>query len=344
MKQHITTAIVGLGRAGWHLHLTPMLEQGSYSIEAVADPVAERVAEAVERTGCRGFASIDALLAGTTAELVVVATPSPSHFEDIAKVLESGRHCIAEKPLAMTGTDAAKLVALARERGVWLFTNHGHLHRDEFAHLRDILAGGTLGPLFHLRTFWGGYSRRWDWQTLKGNGGGELNNTCPHPVSLILPLLGSPVRRVYANLRNIKNAGDAEDFVHVVMECESGVTADMTVTSAIPWSGPKWTLAGKFGTLHSDGASSRLKYYDPSKVLDLSVVDGAAPGRQYLREQLPWVEEERPVSPTITPSFHQNVHDVLRAGAEPVVTPESAAEVVRVIELARLAAESGERL
>ena len=30
----------------------------------------------------------------------------------------------------MTGTDAAKLVALARERGVWLFTNHGHLHRD----------------------------------------------------------------------------------------------------------------------------------------------------------------------------------------------------------------------
>jgi len=50
------------------------------------------------------------------------------------------------------------------------------------------------------------------------------------------------------------------------------------------------------------------------------------------------------VSPTITPSFHQNVHDVLRAGAEPVVTPESAAEVVRVIELARLAAESGERL
>lgn len=342
MTQNITTAIVGLGRAGWNLHFLPMLEHGGFTIDAVADPVKERGAEATTRTGCRSFSVIDDLLAATTAELVVVATPSMSHFSDIKKVLESGRHCIAEKPLAMSAAEAEELVALARTRGLQLFVHHVHLHRDEFAHLRDVLASGILGPLFHLRAFWGGYSRRWDWQTLRKNGGGELNNTCPHPVSLILPLLGSPVRRVYADLRNIKNAGDAEDFVHLVMECESGVTADMTITSAVLWPGPKWTLAGRFGTLNSDGAVSRLKCYDPTKVEDLAVLDEAAPNRQYLREQLPWQEEERPVPPATTPSFHQNVFEVIRQGASPVVSPESAAEVVRVLEMARRAAEQND--
>jgi len=339
MTQKITTAIVGLGRAGWNLHLLPMLEHGGFAIAAVADPAQDRTAEAASRTGCQSFPSIDELLAANAAELVVVATPSRTHFQDIKKVLESGRHCIAEKPLAMSASEADALVALARRRGLHLFVHHAHLHRNEFAHLRDVLSSGVLGPLFHLRAFWGGYSRRWDWQTLKKNGGGELNNTCPHPVSVILPLLGSPVRRVYADLRNIKNAGDAEDFVHLVMECESGVTADMTITSAVLWPGPKWTLAGRFGTLNSDGAVSRLKYYDPAKVEDLSVLDEAAPNRQYLREQLPWQEEERTVEETTTPSFHHNVHDVIRGDTAPVVTPESAAEVVRVLEMARRAAE-----
>jgi len=334
----IRAAVVGLGRAGWNLHFQPLLKHGGFKIVAVADPVADRCQEAVNLTGCQQFNSIENLLKSTDAELVVVATPSSTHYSDTIQVLQSGRHCVTEKPMSLAADEAANLVTLSRQTGKRLFIHHAHLHKAEFQHLRETIKSGLLGRLYHLRTFWGNYARRWDWQTLKKNGGGQLNNTCPHTLSVVLPLLGAPVKSIYADLRNIKDAGDAEDHVHLVMKAGNGVTADVVVTSAAVADIPKWTLCGEYGTLTSDGKKSILRYYNPAEVPPLSVLDAAAPNRKYLKEALPWQEKQIDIPPSTIASFHENIHDVLTGKAEQIVTPESAAEVVRVSEMARLAA------
>jgi len=77
-----------------------------------------------------------------------------------------------------------------------------------------------------------------------------------------------------------------------------------------------------------------LKYYDPAQATPLEELDTAAPGRKYLTETLPWEEKEIPVGPTPVKPFHENIYDVLAYQAPQVVTPESAAEVVRITELA----------
>ena len=53
---------------------------------------------------------VDALLAATQAEIVIVASPSATHEEDGLKVIGSGRHCILEKPMATTHAAALRLV------------------------------------------------------------------------------------------------------------------------------------------------------------------------------------------------------------------------------------------
>lgn len=334
----VTLAIVGLGRAGWHLHYTPVKAIEGFKLVAVADPVRERGEEAAAETGCKVFSNIDELLAGSDAEVVVVATPSSTHYCDIKKVLEAGRHCIAEKPVAFSAQEADELVALANAKGLKLFVHHVHLHRSEFNYLKSVVERGVLGPIFHVQGNWFGYARRWDWQTLRKNGGGQLNNTCPHVLSVLLPLLGSPVTEVQADLRNIKDAGDAEDHVNVTLRTENGTTANFIVSSAIALPAPRWILCGKYGTLQSDGANVKLRYYDPAGAPDLQVLDAAAPDRKYLTEKLDWIEEEHAIPETNVPGFHQNIYDVLTCGAEQVVTPESAADVVRVTELAMRAA------
>ncbi len=340
MSTPITVAIVGLGRAGWSLHLNPILAIPGFKIVAVADPAADRCAEAVEKTGgCQTFANIDELLAGSDAQVVAVATPSSFHYSDAIKVLNAGRHCILEKPIALSHAEAQEMVALAKEKNLKLFVHHTFLHRPEYHHFQKVIDSGKLGPIYNIRIIRGGYARRWDWQTLRKNGGGQLNNTCPHFFTLLLPLLGSPVKDVFADLRNIKDAGDAEDHVHVVLRTESGITGDLTISSALAGeNGPTYTLNGKYGGLTSDGVTSKLRYYDPTKVDSLEVIDAAAPGRAYLREELPWVEETITVEPAPVSGFHQNIFDVLANGAEQVVTPESAAEVVRVTEMCYAAA------
>jgi len=333
LETPITVGIVGLGRAGWGLHFEPIQKLSGFKITAVADPLPERREEAAGLTGCATFPSIDELLEKSDAQLVVIATPSSTHYDDTLKALKAGRHCITEKPLALSFPEANELVALARENKLQLFVHHSHLHLPSYHHLKKVVESGRLGELFTLRTCWGNYARRWDWQTLKKNGGGQLNNTCPHILSVVLPLLGSPVKEVFADLRNIKDAGDAEDHVHVVLKTESGVTADVLVSSAFALSGPRWLLCGKHGTMLSDGQNGTIRYYDGANVAPLSVLDAAAPDRQYMRETLPWQEEELTAEPVPVKSFHENVIEVLTGKAEPVVTPESAAEVTRVIDL-----------
>ncbi len=336
----ISVAVIGLGRAGWIMHLKPLFKHGGFRIDAVADPVPERREEAVALTGCKAFDSLDALLRGTDAQLVVVATPSFAHADEALKVLRAGRHCILEKPMALNYRDARQIADEAEERNLGLFVHHTQLHLPEYWHLKAVLESGVLGKVFHFRVFWGSYRRRWDWQTLKKNGGGHMNNACSHALSVLLPLMPGPARAVYCNLRNIKDAGDTEDHVHVVLETECGTTADVVVSSAVGVKVPRWILCGEYGTLISDGVKSRVRYHDPATLPPLAVLDAAAPGRQYTKDDLSWTEEEIEVEAAPVPLFHDNVFEALTKGAPLTVTPEGAVEVIRVIDEARGKASS----
>jgi len=329
----IKVVILGLGRAGWRLHFLPLLEQEGFEIVGVVDPEEERCDEAAARCLCVRYASLDEALSKSGATLYVVATPSFAHFEETRKILSAGCHCILEKPMALSVPDAEELVALAAEKGLHLFVHHSLLHRHEFNHLKEVLASGVLGPLFHIRVFWGGYRRRWDWQTLRKNGGGQINNTCTHAFSMILPLLDSEVVDLWSSFRNVKDSGDAEDHVEVVLKTASGTTVDLLITSAILQSAPRWILAGKYGSLSCDETTSRLSYYNGASAPARKVIDTAAPGRTYSTESLDWQERtHRIADQPLPPSFYQNVFDVLERGGEPFSTPGSALEVVRLVE------------
>lgn len=328
--QPITVGIVGLGRAGWSLHMEPVLEIPDFKIVAVADPLEERCREAHNRIGCETYSCTGDLLKGSGAELVVVASPSLSHFADAALVLGAGRHCVCEKPMALETDEAFELVGMARERGLGLFVHHTYLHRPQFHHMRSVLESGVLGELFAARVCWAGYNRRWDWQTLRKNGGGQMNNIGSHVLSILLPLLGSRVSDIFADLRNVKDAGDAEDHVEAFLRTEGGVTASVVVSTAMALAVPRWSLCGTRGAFLSDEKTSTIKSFEPGALADVSVIDAAAPGREYMSENIPWKETTVEVPPAPVAGFHQNVLDCLMSGAEPIVTPESAAEVVRV--------------
>jgi predicted dehydrogenase len=247
----IRVGLVGLGRAGVGIHYPAFKEHGDFRIAAIADRDPARMAQIQSETGCLTYSSIEELAASGSCDLVVIATPSHLHYQDALTVLNAGISCVLEKPMAPDFEEAETLVELAREKGLHLFVHHQHLFNDEYNYFKEVLERGILGEFFQLRAFWGGFNRRWDWQTLKKNGGGQLNNTCPHVISVVLPLLGEPVTTVGANLRNVKDAGDAEDHVQLLLQTASGRSADIVVTSACALPVPMWMLLGSSGTLSS---------------------------------------------------------------------------------------------
>jgi scyllo-inositol 2-dehydrogenase (NADP+) len=334
----IRYGIVGLGRAGWGIHIRQLRERADAKIVAVLDPVKERCSEAAGEFGCKSHASLAKLLKQDDVEVVVVATPSATHASDAIKAMRAGKHVVVEKPMAMNVAEADRMIEVSQETGQKLFVHQNYRFYPEFLHMREVIRSGLIGRVFHIRNNISNFVRRNDWQTLSRNGGGVLNNTCPHFIDQLLQLMGGTITQVMGDLQQIASSGDVEDHVKAFMRSDNGCTADMEISSAenISQTLPKWILCGTHGTLTSDGKTSTIRWYEPAQVQPLPVVDGPAPDRKYgNQDQLPWQEKTVDAVGPDAGTFYDNVTAVIRRGEPIAITPESVREVIRVIAMIR---------
>ena len=114
-------AVVGCGRIAAN-HFAALKQHAARAeLVAVCDNHAPTLAAAVAATGAAGYASLDALLAGSDAEIVVLATPSGLHPRQAIKVAQAGRHVVSEKPMATKWDEGVAMVRACRDAGVKLF-------------------------------------------------------------------------------------------------------------------------------------------------------------------------------------------------------------------------------
>ncbi len=70
--------------------------------------------------GVKTFRTLEELLADKNVELVVVNTPSVTHYDYAKQVIQAGKHLIVEKPFTATVEQAEELIALAKKKKVKL--------------------------------------------------------------------------------------------------------------------------------------------------------------------------------------------------------------------------------
>jgi dihydrodiol dehydrogenase / D-xylose 1-dehydrogenase (NADP) len=90
-------------------------------------------------------ATYEELAADGSIDIVYVATPSSRHVSDSTMCLRAGRAVLCEKSMAPTAAEAASVLELARERG--LFFGHGVWSRffPAMAEIRRLIASGAIG-------------------------------------------------------------------------------------------------------------------------------------------------------------------------------------------------------
>jgi scyllo-inositol 2-dehydrogenase (NADP+) len=338
-------AIVGLGRAGWGIHVHQLRGRADSRIVAVVDPMRERRDEAAAEFQCAAYASLGMMLKqnGDDIDVVVIATPSADHARDTRKALRAGKHVVVEKPMATSLLEADAMIRTADEADRKLFIHQNYRFYPEFLHLKEVIDSGLIGRLFHVRNYIAAFARRNDWQTLAKNGGGQLNNTGVHFLDQILQLLPGTVTRACGDLQQIASAGDVEDHVKAFLKTDAGATADLEISFAqnVAMPLPKWILCGTHGTLTNDGAKSIVRWFDADAAPPLEVIDGPAKDRKYGNdEKLPWQERTIEVAQRPHGAFYDHVNAVLAGREEMRVTPASVRETMRVLAMIRKSAES----
>ena len=121
--------------------------RGDAEVVAVGSRSGDRAAAFAAELGLVGacaHGSYEALVADPAVDVVYVATPSTRHVSDSLLCLRAGKAVLCEKSMAPTAAEAAEVLALARERG--LFFLHGVWSRffPAMRALRELLSSGAL--------------------------------------------------------------------------------------------------------------------------------------------------------------------------------------------------------
>lgn len=336
-RDAITVGVVGLGRAGWDIHVAALWGRKDYQITDVVDLEEARLEEARSELGCRTYRNFGRFLRESECELVVIATQSRDHARQSIQALRAGRHVVVEKPMATSLRDVDRMIAARDETGRILTVHQNQRLGSDYLHIKQVIESGLLGEVFFVRRGGYGYHRRRDWQTLRKYGGGQLNNTAVHMVDQVVQLLGAPPVAAFGDLQQIINPGDVEDHVKVVARGENGrvVEVESTMVCALPL--PAWVVMGSRGTLVSDGKTSRIRYTRAKKLPPIKPIDShlVAERKYGFGEVIKFAEKTMPTAAKSKKNFYDYLYDTLRRGKALFITPESVRNTMWVVQQAR---------
>ncbi len=349
----IRVGIAGQGRSGYSIHARCLKElTGRYDIAAVADLLPERRADGREQLGAEAFGDYREMLDAGGFDLFVNALPSPLHVPGTVEAIERGFHVVCEKPMAATVDDFDRMVDAARGNDRLLAPFQNNRLQPFFDKMLEVIDSGVLGRIIHIRSVWGGFRRRWDWQTLQRNMGGTLFNTGPHAIDQALLLFGRECEpEVFCRLDcNHRLGGDADDLCSLTLydPQRRAPTIEIHITSYLAY--PReytYTVCGTLGTMEAGASEVRWRCYDPDDAPEQEFWTEWSVDREYPREELPWTEDlwradaeefDRAVGYTLRslPSgakrFYLNVSDVLAGEADLLITTDEVRRQIAVLE------------
>ncbi len=147
----INTALCSFGMSGWVFHAPFINIHPGFNLYGVW----ERTKNLAQKKypAVKTFRTLEDLLADDKIELVVVNTPSVTHFDITKQVLLAGKHVIVEKPFTATVEQAEELIRLAKRKNLKLSVYQNRRFDSDFKTVKKVLEENLLGEIvdFEIR-------------------------------------------------------------------------------------------------------------------------------------------------------------------------------------------------
>jgi predicted dehydrogenase len=200
--------------------------------------------------------SLDDVLGDDALDGVLLATPVPTHAELAVRVLEAGKHCFVEKPLAQSVADAERALAAAEAAGRVLMVGHLLEYHPGVLRLSELVANGELGTIRYI------YTNRLNLGQLRADEN-ALWSLGAHDVSVVLALAGEEPYELDARGECYMRAG-VEDVVFAYLRFPSGITAHLHLSWLDPHKERRLTVVGshRMATFDDMELERKLTIYD----------------------------------------------------------------------------------
>jgi len=285
-------------------------------LAAIADHDPERRAAAEAQFGCPAT-DVETLIADPGIDGVVIALPANLHPQVGLRAISAGKHVLIEKPMAMSGADAAAIVEAAEAARVVAMTGHILRFSPAYRALEDAVLSGELGNVRYVHStrlglgkFFAQTDVMWD--------------IAPHDLSLLLAIVGETPEA--GHLEGVSSISDAPDFAHLHFRFPSGARSHTFVSRLSPRRERRFTVIGDKAMAVLDDiepAATKLAIYGHKVWRENGGVkfESAEPEYRPIGDAMPLTAEL------------EHFLDAIRTGATPRSSAREGMDVIRALEM-----------
>lgn len=230
--EKIGIAIIGCGGITLQNHLPGLSLCPQTRIAALCDSDPATLQRASQQCGVTNcYTDYHEVLKRDDVNAVIIATPNVLHAPIALAAIQSGKHVLSEKPIAMNSIEAMGMYRAAEAAGVRHMTAFTYRFVPAFRYLAHLVKTGAIGQPYHFRVQrfqdWGKRALGWR-QVARLAGSGELGDMLSHRLDYAHVLLG-PMKSLVADLHRFHDdregqASDLEDWVAIISRFMSGAT------------------------------------------------------------------------------------------------------------------------
>jgi len=172
-------------------------------------------------------------------EVVNICTPNGLHAQHALQAIESGKHVVIEKPMALTKADCEKILhqALSRQKNVFCVMQNRYSPPSTW--LKEIVDNKALGDIYmvQLNCYWNRderYYNKGDWKGTSDLDGGTLFTQFSHWVDIMYWLFGdiTNIQAKFADFNHKQNT-DFEDSGFVSFDFVNGGMGSINYSTSV---------------------------------------------------------------------------------------------------------------
>lgn len=214
--QPVKTALCSFGMSGWVFHAPFLAINPGFTFYGVWER-SKNLAQQ-KYPGVKTFRTYEEMLADDAIELVIVNTPSYTHYEYTKQSLLAGKHTVVEKPFTATVAQAEELIALAAKQNKKLSVYQNRRYDSDYKTVKKVLTEGLLGDIkeaeFHYDRYNPALSPKIHKET-PGPAVGCLYDLGSHLVDQVLQLFGMP-QALFADIFTMRPTSKVDDYFELL--------------------------------------------------------------------------------------------------------------------------------
>jgi len=155
MVKEIGVLVVGVGFVGGQAHVPSFKKIEGSNLVALCARTEKRVKPLAEKWGTKYYLDYDEALNNPEVDAVVVAVPTPYHFDYSMKAIEKGKHVMCEIPIAPKISQVEEMKKAAEKAGVTVMPVLNFRFAPVYVRIKEMIKEGVIGkPIaMHYREF-----------------------------------------------------------------------------------------------------------------------------------------------------------------------------------------------